>query len=213
MEDIKEQLDDQRILLVQDFENRIKVLTELQYLDEHRTVQLKGRVACEINTCESLILTEFLMDNVIHELTCEETVAVLSTLVFQKRVDQEIKLPGPLILAKDKLIKITENLAKLQIKHRVADIEVMDYVKDNVNVGLMQVCYEWAKGTEFAKICELTDVLEGTIVRCINRLAETCKAVRNAARVIGDAALYQKMEKCGALIKRDIVFAASLYVK
>ena len=51
----------------------------------------------------------------------------------------------------------------------------------------------------------------GIIVRCIQRLDETCKDVRNAARVIGDPVLYQKMQEASTLIKRDIVFAASLY--
>lgn len=50
----------------------------------------------------------------------------------------------------------------------------------------------------------------GSIVRTIHRLDETCGEVRNAARMIGDAALYAKMELAGQAIKRDIVFAASL---
>lgn len=57
----------------------------------------------------------------------------------------------------------------------------------------------------FNEIALLTDVQEGTIVRSITRLDETCREVRDAARVIGDAALYQKMEACQACIKRDIV--------
>lgn len=47
-------------------------------------------------------------------------------------------------------------------------------------------------------------------MRTIHRLDETCGEVRNAARMIGDAALYAKMELAGQAIKRDIVFAASL---
>ncbi len=42
--------------------------------------------------------------------------------------------------------------------------------------------------------------------------AETCRDVRNAARVIGDIQLQQKMVVASEMIKRDIVFAASLYV-
>ena len=64
----------------------------------------------------------------------------------------------------------------------------------------------------FAEIVQLTNVLEGSIVRCIVRLDETCKEVRNAARIIGDATLYRKMEEASRLIKRDIVFASSLYL-
>ena len=38
-----------------------------------------------------------------------------------------------------------------------------------------QVVYHWAKGVPFKDICELTDVLEGAIVRTIVRLDETCR--------------------------------------
>lgn len=55
----------------------------------------------------------------------------------------------------------------------------------------------------FQQITDLTDVPEGTIVRVITRLDETCREVRDAARVIGDAELFQKMEEAQALIKRD----------
>ena len=59
----------------------------------------------------------------------------------------------------------------------------------------------------------LTDVQEGMIVRCIQRLDETLRDVRDAARIIGDPILYQKMEEASTAIKRDIVFAASLYTQ
>lgn len=55
----------------------------------------------------------------------------------------------------------------------------------------------------FEKITELTDVAEGTIVRVITRLDETCREVRDAARVIGDADLFKKMEEAQIKIKRD----------
>ena len=58
----------------------------------------------------------------------------------------------------------------------------------------------------------MTDVLEGAIVRTITRLDELCREARDAARIIGNGALYKKMEEAQAVIKRDIVFAASLYV-
>ena len=40
-------------------------------------------------------------------------------------------------------------------------------------------------------------------MRVITRLDETCREVRDAARVIGDAELFTKMEEAQALIKRD----------
>ena len=55
----------------------------------------------------------------------------------------------------------------------------------------------------FEQITSLTDVAEGTVVRCITRLDETCREVRDAARVIGDADLFKKMEEAQIKIKRD----------
>ena len=72
--------------------------------------------------------------------------------------------------------------------------------------------YEWAIGVPFSKICELTLVPEGSIVRCITRLDELCREVASAAKIVGNPALLQKMEAASEAIKRDIVFAASLYV-
>ncbi len=78
--------------------------------------------------------------------------------------------------------------------------------------GLMEVVYEWARGMSFKNITDLTDVLEGTIVRVITRLDETCREVKNAARIIGDPELFTKMQTCQEMIKRDITAVASLYM-
>jgi antiviral helicase SKI2 len=77
---------------------------------------------------------------------------------------------------------------------------------------MVEVVYEWARGMSFNRITDLTDVMEGTIVRVITRLDETCREVKNAARIIGDPALYQKMATCQEMIKRDVCAVASLYM-
>lgn len=58
----------------------------------------------------------------------------------------------------------------------------------------------------------LSEAQEGIIVRCIQRLDEMCKDVRKAALIIGNPELVNNMEETSAAIRRDIVFAASLYV-
>lgn len=50
---------------------------ELGYIDEGDTVCLKGRVACEVNTCESLIVTEMVFDGLLNELEPTEIVGEL----------------------------------------------------------------------------------------------------------------------------------------
>ena len=45
---LKLALSDQNLELLPDYEQRIGVLKELKFIDENQTVQLKGRVACEV---------------------------------------------------------------------------------------------------------------------------------------------------------------------
>lgn len=61
-------------------------------------------------------------------------------------------------------------------------------------------------------ITGMTLTHEGSVVRTMTRLDELCTDFRNAARVVGNPSLYRKMEATSQCIKRDIVFAASLYV-
>lgn len=49
---LKLAISDQNLELIPDYEQRISVLKDLKFIDENSTVQLKGRVACEV--CESL---------------------------------------------------------------------------------------------------------------------------------------------------------------
>jgi antiviral helicase SKI2 len=79
-------------------------------------------------------------------------------------------------------------------------------------ICVLQVVYEWARGTPFSAITPLTDVMEGSIVRAVVRLDQCCRELMDAARVMGDTALFALMEAASGLIRRDIVFAASLYV-
>jgi len=103
------------------------------------------------------------------------------------------------------------SLANLQVNCGIL-LDPLEYLEDNINPGLMQVVFEWANKMKFADICRLTEVQEGSIVRTITRLDETCRDFKNAARIIGDIKLGKKLETASELIKRDIVFAASLYV-
>lgn len=78
------------------------VLERLGYLDSSHVVQLKGRVACEMNTTEELISTEALFGSHFEKLSAEESVALLSALVFQQRDASEPQLTPKLEEARDR---------------------------------------------------------------------------------------------------------------
>ncbi|KAH7107002.1 antiviral helicase [Auriculariales sp. MPI-PUGE-AT-0066] len=205
--DLKLQLSDQNLELLPEYESRIEVLKELNFIDANSTVVLKGRVACEINSAHELILTELILDNTLAAYEPEEVASLLSCFVFQERTDVEPSIPEKLQGGIKAIRQIAERVGRIQLQNQVSE---QDF-GNKINAGLVEVVYEWAKGMPFEQIAELTDIAEGTIVRVITRLDETCREVRDAARVIGDIELFKKMEDAQAKIKRDIVFAASLY--
>ena len=169
-----------------------------------------------------MIATELIFENVLTPLTPAEIVSLLSCLIFEEKDASEPSLTDRLESAKEQLKAIAVGLANIQIECGML-ITTNEYLQ-NINVGMMEVVYEWARQMvfhlhclpnlqqPFSDITQLTTVLEGSIVRCIVRLDETCREVRNAARIIGDTALYSKLEQASQMIKRDIVFASSLYV-
>ncbi|KAI9916455.1 hypothetical protein PsorP6_016825 [Peronosclerospora sorghi] len=211
LERMARELSNDSLSLFPDFQQRLSVLKRLGYISEEGVVQVKGRVACEINTCDELVLTELIFENVLARLEPEEIVAVLSALIFQEKSQSEPTLTATLESSRDVVKTIAESLGLIQLEQHL-ELDPVVYCQGALNFGLMEVVYEWARGMPFKQLCELTDVQEGSIVRCITRLDEVCREVRNAARVIGDPQLYRKMEVASEAIKRDVVFASSLYL-
>ncbi|XP_041081672.1 helicase SKI2W [Polyodon spathula] len=203
-------ISDQSLSLLPQYQQRINVLKTLKYVDDSCTVQLKGRVACEISNHE-LMVTELVFENVLSDLPPEEIAALLSCLVFQQKTQVTPEISTSLQQGVQRIVSVAERIATLQ-----RDCGMNESVEDFVaqfKFGLLEVVHCWARGLPFSEIAQLTDVQEGIVVRCIQRLDETCRDVRNAARIIGDPVLYAKMEQASMMIKRDIVFAASLYTQ
>ncbi|KAM6993434.1 uncharacterized protein RBU47_014736 [Passerculus sandwichensis] len=214
------------------------VLEELGYVSGG-AVALGGRVAALLST-EQLVLTELLLGNVLAPLRPEESVALLSCLVTPGRgeplpegltpalTQESVALLSCLVtpgrgepLPEGLTPALTQALERLRaVAARVARLEQQrglgpgpdDFVAQ-FGFSLVQVVYEWARGMPFAEIARLAPVQEGSVVRAIQRLEELLRELRQAARAVGDPAMAAKMEAAAAMIKRDIVFAASLYTQ
>ncbi|KAL2121782.1 hypothetical protein VTJ04DRAFT_2237 [Mycothermus thermophilus] len=218
---LRKTLSEQNLQLLPDYEQRILVLRDLGFIDEDSRIQLKGKVACEIHSGDELVLTELILENVLADYDPAEIAALLSSFVFQEKSESAPRLTANLERGIKTIMDISERVNNVQTLHQVAGA---DDEGGNSNskggdtsalpkrFGLVEVVYEWARGMSFRNITNLTDVLEGTIVRTITRLDETCREVKNAARIIGDPELYRKMAAAQEMIRRDITAVASLYM-
>lgn len=213
IENLKQLISSENMELLPDYEQRIDVLKELNYIDEDQNVLLKGRVACEITTGFELIITELILDNFLASYEPEEIVSLLSVFLFQGASGEVSRSITPkLDFGRVKITEVVTKILKVFEAHNVlVTQEEADFFEKDRFI-LMEPIYEWGRGMSFRDIMYLTSVPEGTIVRVITRLDEVCRQVMGAARIIGDATLYEKMGLAQEKIKRDIVFCASLYL-
>lgn len=78
---------------------------------------------------------------------------------------------------------------------------------------LMEAVSAWFKGAKFADVLRMAEgVFEGSLVRAIRRLEELLRQLGAACEAVGEAQLAERLERTNERIKRDIVFAASLYL-
>lgn len=144
-------LSNESLNLFPDYLQRKTVLKKLGYIDHLETVSVKGRVACEVNTCDELILTEMVFEGILNDLQPEEIAAVLSSLVFQeKRGDDEFdsEMPARLVTCCEKMKRIALNLGLLQKSHGLK-VDPNEYSESSLCFGLVHVVYEWALGGKF----------------------------------------------------------------
>lgn len=191
-----------------------RVLKELGHVDSSGVIQTKGRTACEINTANELVVVELVFAGLFNDLTVEQTVAVLSCLIFDERTkdgdDPAQGLKTYLSAPYYKLIELARNVAKVMIS---CNIEVNeDEFVEKFNPGLMEAVYAWCKGSKFVEVQKLTGTFEGSTIRSLRRLEELIRQLAQASKSIGNLELQTKFEKGSELLKRDIVFCSSLYL-
>ncbi|KAG7169871.1 helicase SKI2W-like isoform X1 [Homarus americanus] len=203
-------MSEEALQLHPEYQMRIQVLKKLGYIENNNTVTLKGRVACEMGNHE-LMVTELVLENVFADSPVEIIAALLSSMVFQQKHCSDPNLTPELQKGIKQFQSVASHIGEVQKACGLPEA-VGDFV-EQFNFGLTEVVYEWAHGMPFNKIMELTDVQEGITVKCIQRLDETFKDVKNAAHLIGDPNLREKMEAASTAIKRDIVFTPSLYTQ
>jgi antiviral helicase SKI2 len=129
-----------------------------------------------------------ILDNTLGEFEPEEIVALLSSFVFDEKTDAEAQISQRLeevsgfrcvtySQGKELILRTAARVNAVQEKHQVLLAGEGNDFEARPRFGLMEVVYEWARGMSFQRITDLTDVLEGTIVRVITRIDETCREV------------------------------------
>ncbi|CAG9817307.1 unnamed protein product [Phaedon cochleariae] len=198
------------VLQLDELKCRKRVLRRLGYCTNTDVIQLKGRVACELSSADELLITEMIFNGVFGTLAPAHSCALLSCFVCDEKSSENPKLSeelsGPLRQMQD----LARRIAKVSNEARLP-IEEDSYV-EKFKPFLMDVVFSWCNGSSFQDLCAMTDIFEGSIVRCMRRLEELLRQMVQASKTIGNTDLEDKFNAAIKLIKRDIVFSSSLYL-
>ncbi|KAK4337313.1 hypothetical protein RND71_043599 [Anisodus tanguticus] len=198
------------LLQMEELKCRKRVLRRLGYCTNSDVIEIKGRVACEITSGDELLITEMLFNGLFNDLNPNQIAALLSCFVFEEKAEQVPKLTDELQNPLKQMQELAKRIADVS-KEAKLEIDETEYI-ESFKPHLMDVVYAWSKGSSFAQLCKMTDVFEGSIIRCMRRLEELIRQMVQAAKVIGNIELENKFNEADKAIKRDIVFAASLYL-
>ncbi|XP_052894689.1 exosome RNA helicase MTR4 [Anopheles moucheti] len=198
------------LLQMSELKHRKRVLRRLGYCSTADVIEFKGRVACELSCADELLITEMVFNGTFTELTPAQSCALLSCFVCDEKSSEmpaaTEELSGPLRQMQD----LARRIAKVSNECKV-EVDEERYV-ESFKPFLMDVVLCWCKGSSFAQLCKMTDIFEGSIIRCMRRLEELLRQMVQASKTIGNTDLENKFAEAIRLLKRDIVFAASLYL-
>lgn len=188
---------------------RKRVLRRLAYCTKVDVIELKGRVACELSSADELLLTELLFNGVFNNLTPAEATALLSCFVCTEKTDKPPKISDSLNGPFKQMHDIARRIAKINSECRLP-IDEEAYVQ-SFRPYLMDIVYRWCNGAPFKDVVD-PEFYEGSIIRCIRRLEELLRQMVEASKVIGNQDLEDKFDAGIKMVKRDIIFTASLYL-
>ena len=154
---------DEGLSRMPEFVQSLRVLEKLGYVRSDKSLTLKGSALCELGTPSSeLIATELIFANIMSNLDAPMAAALLSALVFQDKTECNFleDVPSELAEAYEKVLKLARLAGEAQ-RAEGLDVDPDEFVRENLNFGLLNVVYQWGCGLSFAEICADTDVMEG----------------------------------------------------
>ena len=144
MKELKKNIRDvDQVIMKEELRGMRKSLRRLGFTNKENVVQIKGRVACEINASDELLLTEMMFNGVYSELTVAQILALLSSFVFQEKSNENTELREELSLP----LRYTHDNAR-----RVATVQsecgltigVEEYIQ-KFQPHMMDVVYSWSE--------------------------------------------------------------------
>lgn len=218
MKDAELNLDQHSSIVLRDELRAMKrVLQRLGFVDKNNVVLDKGKMACEISSCDELVLTEMVFNNVFEGMSAEHIIAMCSCLVLDEKPAGEgadvAQLQGDPDLVKgfDRAVAIAQEISNVMVECKVPNHDPEMFMS-KLRPELVQPVLLWLSGKSFKEVMQATELFEGSVVRVVRRLEELLRELILAAKSIGHKNLEEKLMEGRTKLRRGIIFSASLYL-
>ncbi|MFN8015082.1 MAG: DEAD/DEAH box helicase [Acidimicrobiia bacterium] len=188
--------------IARQFERILVLLEDYGYTDEWALTD-KGLVLSKINADADLPLAEFIFNNQLEDLNPNELAAFISTLIFDSRTDEKVRLnkfPSDVL---EKLCseceKFIDVLNHVEREAGIKETRQMDY-------SMLYACYKWAQGTNLNKILENYEIAGGDFVRAMKSIVDLIRQIEKSTT---NEKLIELCTKTHKRIFRDIIEVSS----
>ncbi|CAM3272110.1 RNA helicase [Occultella aeris] len=196
--------------IARDFEKVCEVLGSLHYLEgqgEETAVTDQGAWLRRLYAEKDLVLAECLRSGSWADLDAAGLAAVVSTVLFSSRSDDERPAPrmpggtnGSLARAVEATVLISQELELLEREHDLQPAEPVD-------LGLVRSIHQWAIGSSLEDVLDGTDLAAGDFVRWAKQVIDLLDQLTLAAPT---PALRSTARKAIESVRRGIVAHGTL---
>lgn len=197
----------------------VKFLFEIGYIknDDPLTLKnedltLKGILATEINEGHQILMTELYTREMLHSLSGENIVTVLSCFQEEKETEDS-PLIGELNVSdevRNILLEIKEIAQKYQITENRLGFPDQDYWKTGTQ--MIEPMRRWIEGENASIICQEHGLFEGNFIRCVMKMSNMLDEWLSIATYCQHTEQVEKIMEVRQKIIRDIVISDSLYL-
>lgn len=202
------------VLMLAELKNRKRVARQLGYIDGEDVVSSKGRVACEISSEGTIVLTELIFDGCFNNLTATECACMLVAFVCDEKLDDETRAERnvPFKSLIDMLVERAKRFYKASTEHKLDLGLEKDYLKQYQIGEIMNLVKMWMDGASFVTLMKQTQMYEGSVIRILRRLEEMLRQMGSAAKSIGNEELEKKFSEGKSILTGHCIITL-IYMK
>lgn len=188
--------------LARQFERILALLSEYGYVEEWSLTD-KGKILSRINAEADLLIAEFIANGELSQLNPAEFSALLATLIFESRGDNNVR---PNRFPTERLDELCQSCEKFVVSLNKDERDAGIKETRGLDYSMMFGAYMWARGKSLEDILDRKDIAGGDFVRAIKSIVDLVRQIESATE---DPLLKDLCKATHRMCFRDIIEISS----